>query len=159
MSTENHEHSWVHYATFRVFGIPKAQPRARRSMHPGKVYTPEHVQGWKLQVFLAARDHLPKDPFCGPVRVDVMFLMPRPKALTKKHRSQWPYHTAKPDKDNLEKAVLDVLQHKSIRGNVIQRGFWKDDSQVSIGTTEKRYADDVQPGAVVSIQILETELS
>jgi Holliday junction resolvase RusA-like endonuclease len=53
-------------------------------------------------------------------------------------------HTQKPDKDNLEKAVMDALT--SI-------GIWKDDCQVYGGITEKYWTAD-KSGAEILIEEL-----
>lgn len=130
-------------------------------MHPGKVYTPESVQGWKLQVYLAAKEYLPREPFEAPVYLSIWFFMPRPKALTKRHREHWPFCVARPDRDNLEKSVMDVLQHKTVKGRVLQPGFWRDDAQVVCGPIVKLYAgENQQPGAFITIETYEpTEAS
>lgn len=136
-----------------VYGEPKGQPRARAFYKPGlgvRMYDSGSAEGWKGQIALAAR-------FCaslgilGPVRVDIDFMFPRPKAhfRTGKHagelRPDAPvWHTSKPDRDNAEKAVLDCLT---------QLGVWRDDCQVCAGEVTKRYSN--RPGATIAITKLE----
>jgi Holliday junction resolvase RusA-like endonuclease len=76
------------------------------------------------------------------LRVDCCFVFPRPQRLLRKNdpKGRIP-HTIKPDRDNLDKAVLD-----SLTGLV-----WVDDCQASTGLVEKYYAaaDEVSHVAIV----------
>jgi Holliday junction resolvase RusA-like endonuclease len=135
--------------TFRVDGLPKGAPRVRafvRGKHAG-VYTPGQADDWKALIALAARPHLPTTPIESACRVDAAFYFPRPKGhyRTGKHAAELKPdapidHTAKPDRDNLDKCVLDVLT---------QLGFWRDDAQVCEGTIRKAYGD--RPGAIITV--------
>lgn len=131
----------------RIIGIPKAQPRVRafvRGRHAG-VYNPGTADEWKSIVYKAAETHFcGHPPIDGPVRADMTFLMPRPKRMmTKKTPQGRIRYTAKPDRDNLEKAVLDVLT---------QVGVWHDDAQVCCGEVTKWYvAIDEKPGMELEI--------
>ena len=137
-----------------VSGVPKGQPRARAFYKPGlgvRVYDPGSAEGWKGQIALAARPVLPVTPLDGPIRVDIDFRFPRPKghygagknaAVLKPGAPSW--HTAKPDRDNAEKAVLDCLT---------QLGAWRDDAQACCGEVTKRYGDTA--GATIKITKLE----
>ena len=129
---------------FAVQGEPKAQPRPRAfarkmgSAWVARVYDAATAEGWKSLIALAARPHRPRAPIVGPVRVDLCFYFARPKShfrtgkLSGVLRDDAPkFHTQKPDRDNLEKAVLDALTQVG--------GFWKDDSQVCAGSVSKRY--------------------
>jgi Holliday junction resolvase RusA-like endonuclease len=84
-----------------------------------------------------------------PLRVDLVFNMPRPQAHygTGKNSlilKSWApkRHTKKPDIDNLRKLVMDALT------GVI----WRDDSIVCEGTTTKQYGD--VPGTEIYIKVL-----
>ncbi|WP_025899071.1 RusA family crossover junction endodeoxyribonuclease [Sneathiella glossodoripedis] len=74
-----------------------------------------------------------------PVRLDLEFRFPIPKSWPKYKRENPPRHTSRPDKDNLEKGVMDALN-----GIV-----WKDDAQIDVGETKKMYAQDF--GILISI--------
>ena len=137
---------------FRVLGIPKPQPRPRAFVPKGSthasVYDAGTAEGWKGAVALAAREFLPETPLAGPLFVDILFIMKRPKAhyRTGKFahvlRPDAPaFHTGKPDRDNLEKAILDALT---------QLGFWGDDGQVCGGEVRKMYGK--HPGADIAIE-------
>lgn len=122
--------------TLYVMGRPKAQPRARRSKSGG-MYTPSTADEWKTAIIDAAvragLTHRPK----GPVAVKIRFELPRPKRLA--FAKDPVPHVAKPDVDNLEKAVLDALT---------TAGAWLDDSQVYDIRSTKLYAErDANPGA------------
>lgn len=139
---------------FFVTGEPKAQPRPRAFARKfgdkwqARVYDAKTAEGWKSLVADAAKRNRPASPFAGPVIVHLVFWMPRPKSHYRsgKHagnlREDAPFfHTSKPDRDNLDKAVLDALT---------QLGFWKDDAQVCDGSLRKLYGEPA--GCSVSIQ-------
>lgn len=88
------------------------------------------------------RDHLaayvPKQRYTGPVRLMVKWLFP----ITGNHRDG-EYKTSKPDTDNLQKILKDLLTALH---------FWKDDALVVSEIVEKFYAD--QPGIFICIQDL-----
>lgn len=135
---------------FAVRGLPKAQPRVKaykRGAHAG-VYDPGTAGEWKGLVVAAARACRPDQPLEGPLRVDIDFLFPRPKALMRKRDPDGElWHTGKPDRDNLEKAVLDALG---------QDGWWRDDAQVCAGEPRKFYVGKSGvPGARISIEELD----
>lgn len=135
--------------TFFVAGEPKGQPRPRAFARnfggkwQARVYDAGTAEGWKGAIALAAKPFVPFIPLEGPVRLDVTFYFPRPKAhFTKKGlRPTAPaFHVSKPDRDNCEKALLDALK---------QLGMMRDDSQVCAGAVVKRYG--AKPGAEVII--------
>ncbi len=136
---------------FFVAGIPKAQPRPRafaRKFSNGtvqaRIYDAGTAEGWKGLIAYYARAELPPAPLDGPLRVDIDFLFDRPQRLMRKNDPEgliW--HTAKPDRDNLDKAVLDVLK---------TLGFFRDDAQVCAGEARKFYvAKGGKPGAMITI--------
>jgi Holliday junction resolvase RusA-like endonuclease len=148
--------------TFFVAGDPRPQPRQRhRAFKMGsrivtQNYTPSGapVNTWKDLIALTARDLLPEAPLSGPLKVDATYRFRRPKShfrtgkYSRELRPDAPYyHTKKPDRDNLDKAFLDIMT---------QIGFWRDDCQVVDGRIEKYYASELQrPGAVFTIVVLE----
>ena len=142
---------------FFVPGHPEAQPRSRARVirtkagvtHAG-VYNPQgpsHV--WKIYLREAA-----KKAGCsiheGPVVVSESFFFSRPQRLMKKTSPEGKIpHTSKPDRDNLDKAVLDALTGIA----------WLDDCQVFSGRISKWYCTktDPRPGALIMIEYLEEE--
>ena len=143
---------------FWVPGIPKPQPRPRafamRVKGTGKssarVYNPGTAEAWKNDIAIAARDHIPAEPLTGPIFCAIGFYLPRPKRLMRKKDPQHTlYHYRKPDRDNLDKAVLDALTHL---------GFWHDDAQVCEGGARKLYHTKTgRPGAYITIRPLFAE--
>jgi len=141
--------TWRLHSVIEVSGDPKGQPRPRAFSRNGKarVFDSGTAEGWKSLIALAARDHLPASPLACPVRVDVEFYFRRPLRLMKK-KSPFGFipHTAKPDRDNLDKAVLDTLT---------QIGFLQDDALVVEGTIKKYYTPiNTGPGALIEIYTL-----
>lgn len=99
-----------------IEGEPKAQPRPRAFSRKTataiitRMYDPGTSDGWKGCVMRALKDYANRE-IAGAVRIDLSFFMPRPKyMMTKKFPDHELWHTKKPDRDNLEKAVLDALK-------------------------------------------------
>jgi crossover junction endodeoxyribonuclease RusA len=90
-------------------------------------------------------------PWSGPLVVNLTFYFPRPKKHFRSNgllKDVVPYwHTSIPDRDNLDKAVLDALTQLCI---------WEDDCLVCDGRIRKLY---VQPGGQMGclIEIKECE--
>lgn len=141
-----------------VTGDPKPQPRPRafaRKMGDkfvARVFEAGTAEGWKGAIALAAKPHAPSAPILGPVMLNVTFFFKRPNAHfvannpARELRDDAPtWHTNKPDRDNLEKALLDALTQLG--------SFWHDDTQVCAGEVRKVYGP--KPGAIVEIIPLE----
>jgi len=145
--------------TFFVPGLPIGQPK-----HPsravklasGKYVAQAHavpqkhpVHDWRAWIKRAAIDRS-ITPYSGPVRVDLMFIFPRPKyMLAKKYQTGRIYHVHKFDRDNLDKAVLDAL--KGIA--------YLDDCQVCDGWIKKRYCalNGDYPGVYITLSFLDDD--
>jgi Holliday junction resolvase RusA-like endonuclease len=87
--------------------------------------------GLRALIRLAALAVYQGPPLSGPLRVDVVAVFPRPQAITWKTRPMpriW--HIKKPDRDNIDKLILDALT------DVI----WLDDKQVCAGGVTKQVA-------------------
>lgn len=138
-----------------VPAVPVAQPRARATAFNGHARVYENkkhpVTEFKATVRMALREAYTGAPLTGPLRVDCLFIMPRPAALVWKTKPmpRLP-HDKKPDRDNLDKAVMDALKGLA----------WVDDSQAALGEIQKWIAGgDEQPHAVITITQLEGELA
>lgn len=131
---------------FVVPGVPTAQPRVKATTIGGyaRVYTPKTADQYKASVSIACQSASSQPPIDGPVRVEIEFVMPRPKAMIWKSRPMPSvHHDNKPDVDNLAKAVLDSL------GGIA----WRDDSQICMLLLRKRIASgDEQPHTKVEIE-------
>ncbi len=138
---------------FKVPGVPVAQPRVKattRGGHAG-VYTPTKtstgksngVAEFKAALRLVASQHHTGALLAGPLRVDVCCVFPRQASKIWKSKPMPRYrHVTKPDRDNLDKAVLDSL--KGV--------LWIDDNQACSGFIQKWHcAGDEQPHTLVTI--------
>ena len=131
---------------FSVPSVPVAQPRARASIrgnHASVYHAKGPVDAFKASVRLAASEEYSGAPLEGPLLVDCLFIFPRTKAqmwVRKPMPRLW--HTKKPDRDNLDKAVLDALSGL----------LWRDDAQVCDGRVRKIIASgDEQPGVRITV--------
>lgn len=75
----------------------------------------------KLRAHLVS--HIPDEPFTGPIRLTIIWGF-----LAKGNHEFNTWYTDKPDLDNAQKAIQDVMT---------ELGFWKDDSQVVSLQTSK----------------------
>jgi Holliday junction resolvase RusA-like endonuclease len=137
--------------SFRVPGVPVAQPRQRhRVVSAGgrtfaSNYTPtkDPVNAFKAAVQLAAAAAYKGEPLTGPLRVVMTFVLPRPKRLKKNGPREWA--PVKPDRDNLMKSWQDALNAM----------LFVDDSQICDGPVRKVYAAaDEQPCVEVEVTTL-----
>lgn len=87
---------------------------------------------YKEKIAIIARSKYKGDPISGPVELNITFYLPIPPSWTKTKQRDMDgqLHTSRPDRDNLEKGVCDALN----------KIVWKDDGQVCMGTTIKRYS-------------------
>lgn len=84
-----------------------------------------------------------------PMRVTMVFFMPRPKGHYGKQgvltKSAPVYHCVKPDHIKLARAVEDALN----------KVVWSDDSLIVSGTSEKKYSGrNITPGVLIRITVL-----
>lgn len=109
----------------------------------GKPYTyePEELKNARQKLAAYLVGHAPKKPYTGGVRLAVKWCFP-----CGNHRNGQ-YRTTKPDTDNLQKLLKDVMT---------KVGFWEDDALVASEICEKFWAD--RPGIYIRIDPL-TEVS
>jgi crossover junction endodeoxyribonuclease RusA len=149
-----------------VRGLPVPQGSARAFLAGGKAIlasgakagSPLHA--WRSAIATEAREAMGSAPLLeGPVRVSIVFVLPRPAAHyhTPLHgagiRDSAPvWHSKRPDVDKAVRAVFDALTAV----------VWRDDSQVASLRVDKRYegpgaaAGLETPGAVIQVRMLET---
>lgn len=161
--------------TIRFFipGTPLPQERHRSKGYLGndghgnlkaksQIYDPSKRA--KVNLFDFVYRFRPKKPWEGPVRADLVFYMPIPKKrprfmsinVYEKLKPGDP-HIVKPDKDNLEKFVLDALRGpvKDQRsGMKLPPVFFMDDCQVYDGKKTKIYAEPGKEGTLVTLQAI-----
>ena len=149
--------------------IPHGRPRARARVaksksgkHFARIYHPKGGKGsagkswhkshaFEQAMVAATYGKMPLTPWEGPVRVDWDAYFERPQRLLKKSSPECEvWHTVRPDKDNIEKAILDALK---------KAGLYRDDSQVVTGIPKKMYvAKGYAPGVIIRARRLsETE--
>ena len=120
---------------FIVKGKPKPLIRHRDNMYGGK-YDPSKQD--KNNFLYQIMRYAPKQPLTEPLRIIIVFYLPRPKYHFRtgkiKHllKPNHPIlHSKIPDLDNLVKFVCDALNGV----------FYKDDGQISQLKAEKLYCD------------------
>ncbi len=138
---------------FRVECKPKplARPRGRALMtKKGPMVQMYNPQTAAYKEFIAEVKRVAevvmegRQVFVGPLRVDVLLLMPRPVAdFRKTMANPRRPHSIRPDRDNIEKALSDALTGIC----------WKDDAQICDGRTTKLVATPFEaPGVCVRIE-------
>lgn len=138
---------------FDVPAVPVPQPRQRHARRGNFVhnYTPaDHpVQSFKASVRMAAQKAYKKKPLDRPIKLTLVFVLPRPQRLIWKKRDMPRCrHTAKPDLDNLVKSVKDALS----------KLVWRDDSLICSLIASKYHASgDEQPHVEVTIVPLDQD--
>ena len=128
-----------------IEGVPKPKQRPRWS---GKfMYSPKTKWEDMLVTYFEGLE----DYYFDALSISMVFYMPRPKKhyrtgkfshILKDDSPSW--HINKPDRDNLEKAVLDCMT---------KGGLLKDDSIVCSGSIEKKWASK-ESGVLIKINIL-----
>lgn len=136
--------SWIH-----VRGNPAAQGSHKYVGHrKGRavlIESSKRLPAWRIAVQDAALQHLQPIPPGVPVRVEIHFVMPRPKSLPKS-RPTPPAVKRIGDLDKLCRAILDGLDGPA----------YADDSQVTVLVADKRIAEPgEEPGARINVEALE----
>ena len=134
--------------SFTVPGLPQGKGRAR--FGNGRAYTPAKTVAYEGLIALAGQQAMEDRPLVErPVYliVDAFFPIPKswPKARKQKAETSLVWHVAKPDGDNILKAVGDGLN-----GIV-----WKDDSQIAFAKITKQYAE--VPRLAIMVEVLNYE--
>jgi len=132
-----------------LYGDPIPQARARTVRRGGKsiTYDPNAKlkEGYKWQI----RSQFREEPLTVPVAMDVVFMMPIPKATSKSKTAAMLngaiHHMKRPDVDNMLKLVSDVLN------NLV----FKDDSQIIEIRARKIYSS--KPGTYIRIIPIENQ--
>ena len=125
----------------RIEGLPK--PQGSKRVYNGRVVEAagNALKVWRKAIAdecLAQVTEAHK-LMLGPVRVDIVFYLPRPKTVKEKNR---PLPIVPPDIDKLARGALDGIGQCGM--------VWNDDSQVIELRATKVYATDFQ-GADIKI--------
>lgn len=109
--------------TILVHTEPQGKP-ATKSTGSGRNYISSEFRFWEIGLAIAFHNCVPARHLLShlepqidfPLQLDLLLVFPRPKELAKRFKNgQYKYypglipHTQKPDKDNVEKAVMDAL--------------------------------------------------
>ncbi|PKM72832.1 MAG: RusA family crossover junction endodeoxyribonuclease [Firmicutes bacterium HGW-Firmicutes-16] len=125
------------------FFIPMNPPTVTQQEHKvnttgtkARFYEPAEVKATRSKLSDAVGPHRPEQPYVGAVRLMVKWCFP----VCGKHKDG-EYRTSKPDTDNLQKMLKDVMTTNH---------FWKDDAQVASEICEKFWAK--VPGLYIAIE-------
>lgn len=131
--------------SFFVQGSPVAWHRSGQNRHTGVTFKVKADVIWQRHIRTQAILHRPNIMPTGPVFLNVIFFMPRPKY----HKPGVNYvHTKRPDLDNLIKNVKDALT----------KSMYKDDSQVVEEHLRKIFAKEgSMPGVLIDVTYLSTD--
>lgn len=134
--------------TFSVPGVPVPQGSKQAFSNGGKTWLVEAnkaVYPWREKVAHSAQiamDLHQLAPFDGAVSLEIDFIMPKPKTVTR----QLP--TAKPDLDKMIRAINDAITGIC----------FVDDARVVRITAGKYYARFGEPGAIITVTELDNDL-
>lgn len=121
--------------TFTISGNPLGKPRMSQRDKWKKRPAVLRYRAWADAARASAPAGLPQ----RPVRVDWRAFIAMPKSWPKRRKVKMAgqLHQAKPDRDNIDKALLDSL--------------WPQDSFVAVGLIEKRWEDGKGPRLEVEV--------
>lgn len=110
-------------------------------------------RSWKTLLQLTSRRFRPREPLSGPVYVSMAFFLKRPAKPDRDRKRTDPDdpsgafpHDSKPDRDNLDKAVLDAMTNDR---------WFADDAKVAAGEISKWYAGmGESTGARITVDVM-----
>ena len=127
----------------QIFGDPA--PQGSKRVFNGRIVEAagNKLKVWRKAIAAACQSQVTEEHslLLGPVRVVVVFYLPRPASVTIKKRA---LPIVPPDLDKLLRGLLDGIGQSEV--------IWGDDSQVVEVVAKKFYADNTKPGASVSIE-------
>jgi len=107
--------------------VPKERPRIiQKKSGSSFAYTPKRTKEWEEIIAWAGLQKI-KKPLEGPLRVELLFLLPKPK------KTKNAYPIFKSDVDNLSKSTIDALNGIA----------FLDDGQIIELYVRKQYGDRV----------------
>lgn len=127
-------------------GRPRVTMRGKGENARPAMYTPQKTVSFEAAVAHAARAVMGPVVLDGPLRLDILLVLPRPGRLMRKaDPAGLVYAPKKPDRDNMEKAVMDGM-----------KSCWRDDAQVVCGEPVKVYAEkNGRPRTMVRVEVLD----
>jgi Holliday junction resolvase RusA-like endonuclease len=134
--------------TINLCPKPKGRPRyGRTSDGRPVVFTDNATRAFEAAVGQMSAYYI-KSPLEGPIRLDILMVLPRPqRLLRKKDPPGLIWAPKRPDRDNIEKAICDGL-----------KTCFRDDAQICAGEPVKVYAEkNGKPRIIISIVTLEDD--
>lgn len=107
-------------------------------------YAKSGAKKWSNELAEKLRPFKPPRPFSEPVHIDVIWVFDYPKSTPQKNREKYSWRMKRPDLDNMEKGVLDLLT---------KEGFFLDDSQIVSKFTAKM--EGTEPCIIIRIRPLD----
>ena len=119
---------------FHIPWLPRPK-QSFRYTQTGRKYTPADVKEDQRSLASLIEQHRPDKPLVGPLRFAMTIIYPWRKSESKRVRALGlrPKGT-KPDTDNLQKQVCDVLE---------RMGFFENDAQIAQSNVAKFWGDAV----------------
>lgn len=118
------------------------QSGMRTTRNGTKLYKSPALIGWEKTLARGLGMSRPDQPIDGPICLKVTWGF-----KARKKKDLWTWKLTRPDTDNMQKTLKDVMT---------RMGFWKDDSQIVFETCKKMLVDE--PGIVIQIQELDPEV-
>lgn len=127
-----------HYLTFRVDGKPPGKPRMTQRDRWAKRPCVLRYWEWKDKVNYAFQQAggLPDEAIITSVNWAAHYEMPKSWSREKRLRKFGTKHDSKPDRDNVDKALLDALfkEDSGIGSGLIYK-LWDDESYLAVAIT------------------------
>lgn len=106
-----------------------------------RTYKTASLIGWEKTLTRALMPYRPDQPIDGPIRLAVTW-----EYKAQKKKDLWRWKLTRPDTDNMQKTLKDVMT---------RIGFWKDDSQVVFEVCKKVWVDD--PGIAIRVDEMDED--
>lgn len=124
--------------SFWIAGQPSRTTHQSGTRISGRrTYKTKPLIEWEAKLAQSMKDYVPKEPLKGAIKLTTTW------EFQAKSKAACGWKTTRPDTDNLQKTLKDVMT---------RIGFWEDDSQVVYETAKKKWT--ANPGIAVSIERL-----
>ena len=121
--------------------VPCPRPRVTRG---GVTYYPKRYRDYKRDCTLCIKNNIPSLVISEVKLLECLFVLPRPKYMSRGYSPNLIPHTKRPDLDNLLKTLNDCLEGAGILSN---------DCIISDIIASKRYAERDGIGARTEVKI------
>lgn len=117
--------------------------RSRTGKYYPQFYEKPEVRAAKRKLYYSIQDHRPAEPISGAIELMIVWAFDI-GTKPKKYINQ--FRTTRPDLDNLNKSIMDILTDLK---------FWNDDSQVAKLLLMKRWVRPEDAGIHITINQIE----